>query len=192
MLVRIACLALVASSWLISAQTANGQCLRCVANSIATDFCRRNCWPEPFIAPDRQAAREPFAVCVANGWELQNLLFDPYFEDNGVRLNEAAKLKIRWIMFEGPQQHRMIYVRRAVSPQETAARVTAVRNYAFQIAQGQPIPPVLESNLNMEGMPAERVDTINRKFIQSIPAPVLPKSTGNSTAPSSGSGGSGG
>jgi hypothetical protein len=192
MSLRMVGLALVASSWLMLAPQAKGQCLGCMVRSIETDFCRRNCWPEPFVIPDRASVREPFMISIANGWERQNLLLDQYFDDNGTRLNEAAKLKIRWIMLEGPSQHRMIYVRRSVNPQETTARVVAVRNYALQLAQGQPIPPIIESNANVEGMPAERVDAINRKFLQSMPPPVLLKSGGSGGGGGGSGGGSGG
>jgi hypothetical protein len=126
---------------------------------------------------------------ITNGWELQNLLIDQYFEDNGTRLTEAGRVRVRWIAFEAPPQHRIIYVHRSTVPEETAARVMVVQSYAAQVLHGQPLPPILESNASVEGWPAERVDIINKKFLQSIPAPLLPAASqgGGSTGGSGGS-----
>jgi len=160
-------------------------------HSFPVEFKRRNCWPEPFTCPDKQAVRAPFVGMIANGWERQNLLADPYFENiNGPQLTEAARLKIRWVVFECPKQHRIIFVHRADSTEETAARVNAVRDYAAQIA-GPDVPAVLESNMSGQGWPAERVDIVSRKFISSLPAPKLPSNSagGSSSGGDQGSGG---
>ena len=159
--------------------------------SVCRDFQRRNCWPEPFVQPDRDAVRAPFGLMIANGWERQNLMIDQYFEDNGTRLTEAGRVRVRWIAFEAPAQHRVIYVHRSTEPEETAARVMAVQSYAAQVLHGQPLPPILESNASVEGWPAERVDVINKKFLQSIPAPLLPSlSQGGGTGGGGSTGGS--
>ena len=82
-------------------------------SSVARDTKRRNCWPKPWVCPDRQAVQAPFAVMVANGWRLQNMLGDHHFAAVTGELTEAAHLKIRWILTEAPQQQRTIYVHRA-------------------------------------------------------------------------------
>ena len=133
--------------------------------------------------------RAPFALIVASGWERQNLLIDQYFEENGTRLTEAGKVRIRWILFEAPVEHRIIYVHRSIEPEETASRVLIAQPTASQVLHGQPLPPIIESNASMEGWPAERVDIINKKFLQSIPAPVLPSNGAGGGGSSGGSGG---
>lgn len=167
----------------------NGCALLWPVRSIARDFARRNCWPEPFIEPDRQAVREPFGLMVANGWERQNLLGDQYFVSGTPQLTEAARLKIQWIMMEAPQQHRVIYVHRALNPQDTQARIDSVRTFAMQLGTGD-VPPIQETSISSQGWPAERVDIISRKFNSSMPAPKLPRS-GSADGGGGGGGGSG-
>lgn len=160
-----------------------------VVGSIVRDFERRNCWPEPFVCPDRQAVRDPMAIMVARGWERQNMLAEQYFEENRADLNEAGKIKIRWIVTEPPPPHRVIYVRRTVSPELTMARIEAVKAFAMQAAQPEACPPVLETTATPPGWPADRVDALSRKFFAAIPDPKLP---GGSGASGSGSGSGGG
>lgn len=154
--------------------------------SIGRDFKRRNCWPEPFVCPDRQAVREPSAIMIARGWERQNMLYDQYFEDGQHLLTEAGRLKIHWILTEAPSQHRVVYVRRSDNPQETFLRLEAVRAYAVQVLAGQQLPPILETSLSPPGWPADRVDVQSRKFYAAIPDPVLPSASGGSSGGTSG------
>ena len=156
-------------------------------HSIPRDFVRRNCWPEPFVYPDRQAARDPMAVMIARGWERQNMLAEQYFEENRPELTEAGKLKIRWILTDPPPHHRVIYVRRAVTPELTMARIEAVKAFAMQAAPGEACPPVLETTVSQPGWPADRVDVLSRKFHAAIPEPKLPSASGSGSG--SGSGG---
>ena len=159
------------------------------AGSIVRDFQRRNCWPEPFVCPDRQAMRDPMAIMIARGWERQNMLAEQYFEENRADLNEAGKIKIRWILTEPPPHHRVIYVRRTVTPELTMARIEAVKAFATQAAQPDACPPVLETTATQPGWPADRVDVLSRKFYAAIPEPKLPSANGSSGSGSgSGSG----
>jgi hypothetical protein len=151
---------------------------------ICRDFKRRNCWPEPFVAPDRQAVREPMAIMIAHGWERQNMLHEQYFEDGKSTLNEAGRLKIRWILNEAPSTHRVVYVRRADNPADTQARIESVHAYMAQLQPGTMQAPVLETNMSPPSWPADRMDVLNRKFFDAIPAPKLSGDSG-------GSGGSG-
>ena len=86
---------------------------------VVRDTKRRQCWPKPFTCPDREAVRAPFAVMVANGWQRQNMLADFHFEPGTTRLTEAGRLKVRSIVFDSPEQHRTVFVRRADTPEET-------------------------------------------------------------------------
>jgi hypothetical protein len=155
-------------------------------NSIARDVKRRQCWPEPFNAPDRAAVRAPFAIQVANGWRRQNMLGEFHFEQNSGQLTEAGRLKVRWILTVAPQQHRLIYVHTSDRPEETAARIAAVQQLAGKITPNN-VPPVLPTSISDEGWPADQVDMIGRKFQASTPAPRLPPPAGSGS--SSGGGG---
>jgi hypothetical protein len=159
--------------------------------SIPQDIKRRNCWPQPFTCPDRQSVRTPFVIETANGWRRQNLLGDHYFELNSGELTEAGRLKIRWITFEAPAQHRVIYVRNAATTEETAARLNAVHAYVAQIMPQGDLPMIFETRISDEGWPADHVEAITRKDQATQPAPRLPASTANSSGGSSG-GNSGG
>jgi hypothetical protein len=148
--------------------------------NVARDTKRRSCWPQPFICPDRQAVREPFAVMVANGWQRQNMLADHHFQAADGQLTEAGRLKVQWILNDAPEQHREIYVHRAATPQEMAVRMQIVQQFVAQVASFGPPPPVLETNMPDEGWAAERVDAIGRKLQAATPDPKLPpKDQGN-------------
>lgn len=152
-------------------------------DSVVIDFQRNNCWPEPFVRPDRLSVRAPFVLMVNNGWRRQNMLADYHFEEGTNNLNEAGKLKIRWIMTEAPRHHRTIYVRRADTPETTAERLALVEQSAAQYVREGEHPMVLETTLDASGWPATRVDMIDRRWLDSTPDPRLPATqTGSSSS----------
>ena len=155
-------------------------------HGVVQDTKRRNCWPEPFIGDDRAAVRAPFVIQVANGWRRQNMLGEYHFEPTSGQLNEAGRLKVRWILVTGPQQHRLIYVHAAERTEESAARLAAVQQLACQIAPND-VPPVMLTTIADDDSPADRADAIGRKFQSTTPSPRLPSADG-----SGGGGGSGG
>ena len=144
---------------------------------MARDTKRRNCWPKPFVCPDRSAARAPFALMINNGWRHQNMLGDYHFSPDSGELTEAGQLKVQWIVTEAPQPHRTIYVYRADTAEATAARIRCVEQLAARLAPDGVFPPVLESEVPPRGWPASRVDIIGRKFESSTPDPRLPAMT---------------
>jgi hypothetical protein len=97
-----------------------------------------------------------------------------HFDATTAQLNEAGRLKVLSIVNEAPEQHRAIFVHRAATPQDTAARIQTVQRLAAESSAFGPPPPVLETNITDEGWSAERVDAIGRKFQSSIPDPKLP------------------
>ncbi len=143
------------------------------SRSVAQDWKRRNCWPEPFVTWDRASTLEPFSAMVNNGWQQQNLLGDHHFREGTTELTEAGRLKVRWIVLEGPEQHRVIYVHRTLSEPETAQRVAAVQRCAAEYRN--PMAQIIPTDLSPQGWPAERIDTLNRKLQATVPEPRLPK-----------------
>jgi hypothetical protein len=161
-----------------------------IFNSIARDVKRRQCWPEPFSSADRAAARMPFVTMVSNGWRRQNMLGDAHFDPSTGQLTEAGRIKLRWILINAPQQHRVVYIRVGMTDEETSSRFASVQQLVCQIAPTNP-PPVLPTSIADEGRPAAEVDAISRKYLDSTPLPRLaPSSSGGSS--SGGTGGTGG
>ena len=144
-------------------------------NSIARDVKRRQCWPEPFVGPDRATVRSPFAIQVANGWRRQNMLGEFHFEPGSEQLTEAGRLKVRWILTACPQQHRLIYVHIGQTDAETSTRIATVQKLAAQITPNN-VPPVMSTSIADDGWPADEVELIGRKFQATMPAPRLPSS----------------
>jgi hypothetical protein len=175
MLVRRVAATLVGLTVLLAAEAATAQWLTAIPRAIVRDFNQRNRWPEQYVCADREAVRAPFDLMVVKGWMRQNTLGTHHFEPHSGELTEAGRLKVQWIVFEAPAQHRNIFVHRSPDAQETAARLAATGEYATGISvEGAGPPPVLLSDTAPSGWPAERVDTIGRKFQASLPQPVLP------------------
>lgn len=126
---------------------------------------------------------------IANGWRRQNMLGEYHFEPGTAKLTEAGRLKVRWILTTGPQQHRLIYVHRADTDEETSARMATVLQLASKITPYD-LPPVLATSISDDGWPADQIDRVGRKYQASTPAPRLPSPAGGGgSAPSSGGGG---
>lgn len=145
-----------------------------VFEHIARETKRRQWWPRPFNEADREAARTPFALMVANGWQRQNMIGDIFFNAENGELTEAGRLKVEWILYEAPEQHRTIYVHRGKTAEETGQRVETVRQYVALIGDEQHTAPVMPTDIADRGWPASRVDQVNRKFQASQPDPKLP------------------
>ena len=184
---RVACCAALILAGVCGGLSARADCITEFFTDIPKDTARRNCWPIPFVYPARQATREPFATKVANGWERQNLLVDAYFDDNGNKLTDTGRVRVNWILFDAPPQHRVIYVHRAIRPEETSARLATVQTYVASVWQGSSQPPILASSVSGEGWSADRVDIVNKKFLQAIPAPQLPAAAQGGSSSGSGS-----
>lgn len=175
-LVRVVSFSLVC---LACAAPANADWLAEFFHCMARDTKRRNCWPKPFVCPDRVSVRQPFAVMVNNGWRYQNMLGDHYFVDDSGALTEAGRIKVHWILTEAQPHHRDIYVYRGAAAVETAARIQSVRQFAMQVLPEGRVPVILESEVPPLGWPASRVDAIGRSFASSAPEPRLPSSGGS-------------
>lgn len=160
-------------------------------HSVVQDYRRRNCWPEPFLTQDRIGVHEALAVNVQRGWEVQNMISDYHFDPGTTQLTEAGRLKIQWILTEAPTQRRVVYVHKAATIQDTAARVTAVRQVAAQLVSPGEDLPVYESSVPVPTWAADRVEIISRKSNTAIPAPILPAASSGGAGGGGAGGGSG-
>ena len=146
-----------------------------VASDIARDTKRRNCWPKPFVCPDRQAVRTPFHVMVGHGWRQQNLIAHYHFSQETGEMTTAGQNKIRWILRQAPTPHQTIYVQRADDDADTANRVHQVQQYAVSLTPHGDLPMVVETDVAPRGWSGQWVDAIDREWQKAIPKPVLPE-----------------
>ena len=140
---------------------------------IAKEYSENHQWPYPYYCFDRQAVRDPFAVMTQNGWRRQNLLADYHFQEKGSQLTEPGQATVRRIVNESAAQHRPIYVRRGQTADETAARMTAVQQFAAKVALDGDVPPILVTNVTPAGYPAGwppvREGAVSREFRVRVP-----------------------
>ena len=136
-------------------------------NDIARETKRRQCWPAPFVAPDRADVRSPFCTMVNNGWRRQNMLGEFYFKQGTGQLTEAGKNKVRWILTVCPEQHRLVYINIADTKEETLARRAAVEQLVAQIAPDN-LPPVITTSISKGGWSAEQADLIGRAYLNTL------------------------
>lgn len=152
---------------------------------LAEETRQNNRWPYPYFCADRQAEREPYEIMVQNGWRRQNLLADHYFQEKTGELTEPGQAAVRRIANEVPAPHRTIYVHKGQTPQQTAARIKAVQQYAAKVAADGNVPPILETNVSPAGYPAGwppvREGAVSRRFQVWVPEKIyLPDPTSNS------------
>jgi hypothetical protein len=171
--------------WCAPSITRAGDFVQCFVHSVVTDTKRNNCWPQPFIYPDRASVRAPLVIMVENGWRRQNMLGEHHFDGSGTALSAAGKLKVKWVLTETPEQHRIVYVHRAETSEKTAARIAAVQELATGLVPAGERVAIVESSVSPGGWPAERVDAIGRKFQSSTPEPRLSKPQGETSSSSS-------
>ena len=161
---------------------ASAQGLKAFFHRIGEDTCRNNSWPECFVAIDRCAAKAPLELMVRNGWMGQNLISEQHFDQESGELNQAGKLKIEWILTEAPGTHRTIYVRQSYKADETQRRIEAVQSWAVEVIGSEGDIDIQVVRMSPPGRPAEMVDSLERKYMATIPDPRLPKEDGGSVS----------
>ena len=144
--------------------------------SVATDFRRNNCWPEPFIYPNRAAVRVPFQIMVSRGWQRHNTLGQEYFDPETQQLTQAGKLKVQWIMTRAPLDRRVVYVNPGPTASATQARLAAVRQLVSAYVARDQVDEHLALTRTPEAKwPGADITTIGQRFRGAQPAPVLPQ-----------------
>ncbi len=138
------------------------------------DFHRNHCWPEPFSTVDRRATVAPFATMEQAGWRMRTTLGKYYFHHETNVLNEAGERKLYWILTNSPEQYKAIYVVQSIDPNRSEQRLDSVQQALARLLPDQPMPAVLPTTVEPRGLPAEYVDTIDRKSRSTIPDPRLP------------------
>lgn len=147
-------------------------------NDMKVTFHRNNCWPEPFVYPDKMAVVAPFEAMTHRGWQEQNLLGPHHFDPETNQLTEAGAIKLRWIITQAPPEFRAAYIEQDGNPQVSAARMKSARQTADQIVQGG-AAAVHETELVSHSASGAYFDSIYQKFESSTPEPRLPASSGD-------------
>ncbi|GAB4132642.1 hypothetical protein [Thermopirellula anaerolimosa] len=159
----------------IPSPQASAQGLKAFFHRIGQDTYRNNSWPDCFVPNDRFAAKAPLELMVQKGWMGQNLISEQHFDQETGKLNQAGKLKVEWILTEAPSTHRTIYVRQSYKAEETQQRVAAVQEWANEVNGPEGDIDIQTVRMAPPGWPAEMVDSLERKYMETMPAPRLPK-----------------
>jgi hypothetical protein len=174
---RILCTALAAAATLAVIQPASADWFENMIAVMKRDYKRNNCWPEPFMQPDRVHVLVAFEAITDNGWRRENMLGNHHFQPDSSRLTEAGEIRVLHILTQNPAHRRAIFVQKSLEADITAKRMDLVQQYAASTLPGAPLPEVLETTLVVEGRPAAVVDYTNVQFYNSQPAPTLPQAS---------------
>ena len=110
------------------------------------DFHRNNCWPTPFVQSERARVQRPLQLMTLNGWQEQNLLGAYYFNSETGKLTTAGELKVRSVLTQSPPAFRTVFIEQGLSPEVTAVRTDAVRQWATGNLADTVVVDVRESN----------------------------------------------
>ena len=137
-------------------------------------YHRNHCWPQPFAYQDYQSAKAPYAIMVQHGWRQQNIISDYHYEPDSTELNEAGQRHIRSVIANSPENRRILYVQRGVTPEQTEARVRAVRASAELLAvHGQQFD-VQETHAVARSASGAEIHSAITKFDENRPPVTLP------------------
>lgn len=138
------------------------------------DYMRNTHWPQPFIYPDRDAVRAPFAAMVVKGWQRQNTLGDYHFDPNTHQLNNAGQLRVRWIATQTAPDRRTVFVYRGANPEITAIRVDSVQQQMVSVVPQGELPAIVDTATPPAERPGEFIDEVQTRVRANMPDPVLP------------------
>ena len=97
-------------------------------HNVHVGYARNNAWPDPFNEVDAHDVIRPFEIMKANGWRMNNTIGHEFFRNGDGALLAAGHRRVNWIATQAPQARRAVHVLRGSTPDETQARVAAVRN----------------------------------------------------------------
>jgi len=143
------------------------------------DFHQHRVWPRPFVRLDRESTQRPFEMMKNSGWRLHNTIYDPLFEEHTQELTDAGRLLVHWIVTQAPLNRRTVFIYRGTVYEQTQKRVASVTAAIRQVDIADSKPVVVITDVLPPDGSGEYYDAVERKFQESIPAPVLPNNTGN-------------
>ena len=133
-----------------------------------------NHWPQQWIGYDRAAVCTPLDISSEKGWHRMNLIGSFHFDPATNQLNAAGEHKVRFILTRQLPQRRIVFVERGMTAEVTASRLDAVQQAAVTMMPAGELPEVVDSNMIMDGSPADEVDATLKGFARTRPDPRLP------------------
>jgi len=124
---------------------------------VQADWCRNNCWYEPFNDIDRQDVHAHLNAMVAKGWQMQNTLSHYHFDPQTNQANRAAEAKLMAIMNHNPPHRQTVFVVRSLNPDITAARVDSIQRMIAQVVPAGEMPAVVQTDRAPVGRYAAQV-----------------------------------
>ena len=136
------------------------------------EAARNNAWPQPFRAADSASVVAPFEIMKNNGWRDHNTLGSIVFNDEQ-DLSDAGQIKVEWILTQAPINQRVIYVKSARTPEQTATRVESVQLAVSQLVPTGPLPQILVTDIEPPTSPGSYQALISRALVRTTPSPRL-------------------
>ena len=144
------------------------------------DWHRNNVWPQPWLHIDRLATCRIFDIQAQNGWAQQSTLTSFHFNPDTHKLTESGRNKVRTIMMQHPEAFRTIFVVMGPSEENTVARLDSVQQIASDTSMGA-LPQIRRVAVPPRGWPAEEIDNITTRRLESAPVPRIEKTNGSLT-----------
>ncbi len=146
----------------------------CFWDRVHLDWHRNNAWPEPFVQADRKAVKDPIAVMVDKGWQLQNTIPNQLFDTETQELTRAGELKVQQILTEMPTRRRMVFVLRGMTVEITQTRYKSVEKAAVEVVGDAASGMIAISDLTPRGGSGAYYERVNAGYEATTPAPRLP------------------
>ena len=147
-------------------------------------------WPHPYACQDQDYVRAISSAQTSNGWVMMTTLYDYHFDDSHL-LNESGRMQLRWILENAPARHRYAFVQAGIDNATSQFRLAAVKNEATQLVGADQVPPVLIRVTSPLGRPANEVDAIRRRELETIVIPRITPPIGTNNLGASQASGSG-
>ena len=144
------------------------------------DWHRNNVWPQPWVHMDRLATCRMFDLQAQNGWAQQSTLSSFHFDHESHQLTESGRNKVRTILTQHPEAFRTIFVVMGQNEEHTVARLDSVQQVATTMTNGS-LPQIRRVAVPPRGWPAEEIDTITTRRLESMPVPRIDKVNGSAT-----------
>ncbi|MCD0461442.1 hypothetical protein [Roseiconus lacunae] len=150
--------------------------------NVRTGYHRNNAWPDPFTEADAMSVITAFEAQKRNGWALHNTLAGHQFRTGDGALNVSGQQSLAWIAYQAPPSRRFVNVERALTEQETRARVEAVRDMLDQFDLDGPAPMIAITDKKPPTAPGDWATKVNRSWLEQLAPPKLPSSSAAGTA----------
>ncbi len=136
-------------------------------------FHAEHYWPYPYNYQDRFVVRDVLRKQIANGWVAATTLYDYYFDPDTQQLTRSGRLRLKWILQNAPESHRIIFVQAVDEKEANELRLASVKEQARALLGDATLPPVMLRVTSPLGRPAEEVRNIRDAELQSQPKPRI-------------------